>query len=90
MSQPDLDAMAGEVVSLIKSAITPLQERIAQLEQRPVVVPPAEIAPDDIAASVAGLLRKELADLETPAQKTQKRIVRDGSGAVKYEIEETT
>jgi hypothetical protein len=136
----DVDAMAAEVVSLVKNALAPVLVRLAAVEARPVmsmaeaelreslagmrervavvetkaaVVPPTpimpdvaplqariealeaarvpvpEIAPEDIAASVAGLLRKELADLELPAVKPSKRIVRDGTGAVKFEIEET-
>ena len=88
MLPPDVDAMAGEVVALIKSALAPVQARLAALEQRPIVAPAPDVAPDDIAASVAGLLKKELADLQIPARPL-KRIVKDGEGNVKFAIEDT-
>lgn len=141
MLQPDVDAMAAEVVSLVKAALAPVQQQVAAqaaqiavlsqrapddsltrelgtLRERVAVVetkaPPevpapvdlepvltrivaleakshhVDIAPDDIAASVAGLLRKELADLEIPAARITTRTVRDSQGAVKYQIEETS
>lgn len=92
MSPPDLDALATEVVLLMKTALAPIQARLAVLEAKPAapVAPVApEIAPEDMAASIAGLLRKELADLE-PTVHTQTRVVRDGHGAVKFAIEDVT
>jgi hypothetical protein len=79
-------AMAAVVKDYVRTDRAGLETRIAQLEAKTVA---PEIAPEDIAASVAGLLRKELADLDLPPR-TTKRIVRDASGAVKYAIEETS
>lgn len=84
-------AMATVVKDYVRTDRAALEARLADLEAKQQTLPPAlpEIAPEDIAASVAGLLRKELADLELHAPKTSKRTVRDAQGAVKYEIEET-
>jgi hypothetical protein len=43
--------------------------------------PDPDFTPEDLAASLAGLLRKELADLEAKVPpKTRKRIAKDGTG----------
>lgn len=78
--------MATEVVLLVKSALAPLQERIAKLEAAPPLA--AEIAPEDIAASIAGLLRKELADLDVTDVRMQKRVIRDAQGQIVRVVEE--
>jgi len=49
--------------------------------------PADELDADAITAALTELLRKELGDLTVPV--TRKRTVRDATGAVKYEIEET-
>ena len=90
-SQELAAAMATVVKDYVRTDRAALEARLAELEakqQTPPALP--EIPPEDIAASVAGLLRKELADLEPPPPKTSKRVVRDAQGAVKYEIEETS
>lgn len=81
------DALATAVVLTMKAAIAPLQERIAVLEAKaltpPVVhvAPVPDLAPEEMAASLAGLLRKELADLEASVPtKLRRRIEKDGTG----------
>ena len=78
--------------------LTPVCERLASAETQiglmakataAPIAPADDLAPEDVAASVAGLLRKELADLDVPPRMSRK-VIRDGQGAVKYEIEETT
>ena len=85
--RPDPQAFADVIVTAIKTAQAPLLARLEVLEAKPVV-PPSDIPPEDIAASVAGLLRKELADLEIPTR-TQKRIVRNDAGQIERVIEES-
>jgi len=131
----DVDAMAAEVVLLLKSALTPvlarvtaveaelktigeLRERVAVAElkagQVPAPAPPVDLTPvlarldtadanlaalmvpkaaaaadDDegLAASLTGLLRKDLAGLE-PAPRIQRRVIRDGAGRVERVVDE--
>lgn len=83
----DAESLAELVVQTVDLALAPLLERVKVLETHNV---PPEIAPEDIAASVAGLLRKELADLDLTPPRTQKRIVRDAQGQIERVIEEVT
>jgi hypothetical protein len=83
----DAESLAELVVQTVDLALAPLLERVKVLEAHGV---PPEIAPEDIAASVAGLLRKELADLDLTPPRTQKRIVRDAQGQIERVIEEVT
>lgn len=82
----DPQAFADVIVLAIKTATAPLVARLEKLEAAPV--PVAELAPADLAASLAGLLRQALAD--PPATKATRKVVRDAQGAVKYAIEETS
>lgn len=54
---------------------------------RDAEVPADELDPDTIAATFTDLLRKELGEL---ASSPKRRVVRDGQGAVKFEIEDVT
>lgn len=72
--------MATEVVALLKTALAPIQARLTVLEQKPTAPVVPEVAPEDIAASVAGLLRKELHDLDLPPMKTKRRVEKDATG----------
>jgi hypothetical protein len=81
----DVDALAAEVVQLVQGALAPLQARLTALEARATT--PESIAPDDIAASVAGLLRQELATVALPPRR-QKRIERDAHGQIARVIDE--
>lgn len=79
--------------------LTPILERLAATEATLAVVrdlvrtsrpsEASDFAPEDVAASLDGLLRKALADLETttPAP-TRKRIERDGNAFVVTELRE--
>lgn len=79
--------------------LTPILERLAATEATIAVVrdlvrtpgptEAADFAPEDVAASLDGLLRKAFADLETttPAP-TRKRIERDGNAFVVTELRE--
>lgn len=88
-SQELAAAMATVVKDYVRTDRAALEARLADLEAKQQTLPPAlpEIAPEDIAASVAGLLRKELADLEIPPR-VQKRIVRNAAGQIERVIEE--
>jgi hypothetical protein len=68
----------------LKAALPGLIGETKASRARPVV---EDIAPEDMAASVAGLLRQELADLPV-VPRTQKRIVRDAQGQIERVIEE--
>jgi len=87
-SQELAAAMATVVKDYVRTDRAALEARLVELEAK-LQTPPAlpEIAPEDIAASVAGLLRKELADLEPPLR-LQKRIVRNDAGQIERVIEE--
>lgn len=93
MSLPDADVLADVVIETVALALAPMLERVAAAEARlqsmetKAAAPVVDVEPEDIAASVAGLLRKELADLPVPAR-MHKRIVRDARGQIASVIEE--
>ena len=91
---PDPNVLADVVIDTVALALGPVLDRLVAAEARIVAMeakaaaPVVEhVDPEDIAASVAGLLRKEWADLPVVAR-TQKRIVRDARGQIANIIEE--
>lgn len=73
-----------------KELWTALTANVTDMRTRLDVLDPTKAAPvddDDLAASLTGLLRKELAGLE-PAPRIQRRVVRDGAGRVERVIDE--
>ena len=92
MTAPELQAVIDGLAPVLRAYVArmvdPVVTRVGALEAKALPAP-AEIAPEDIAASVAGLLRKELADLDVPAPpRLQKRIVRNAQGQIERVIEE--
>ena len=78
----DPEAFSDLVIDTVERAVAPLYARIALLEATkaaPATVPD-ELSPEDMAASVAGLLRKELDDLTARPAATRKRIEKDATG----------
>ena len=61
--QPDLRALAGEVVLLLKSALTPVQERLAVTDERLNAFARALLTVDDLTKENAAL-RERVAVLE--------------------------
>jgi hypothetical protein len=88
---PDPDVLADVVVDTVALALGPVLDRLVAAEARILTMEAKsavpDVDPDDIAASVAGLLRKELADLPVVAR-MNKRIVRDARGQITNVIEE--
>lgn len=91
----DAESLAELVVQTVDLALAPVLERLTATEARLQVYaelatkqvrpapPDPELSADDIAASVTGLLTKELATVETPVPaKTRKVIERSASGFV--------